>query len=158
MVRFWSIPGSRHLIKTAQDRQHLIKTSRDRRQDTQAEHLPEATSPSKDSTAPRTPILRVPLNCPRDHSIRGYQHPEVDSSRSEQDSYRTSLISNFNSASRTPMIYGVNYAARSSHILNVATTPTPTQTVTEDGSNLSHNQGHNPSNYEENFNVQIMLL
>ena len=41
-----------------------------------------------------------------------------------------SLIFTFNSASRTLLIHRVNYTTRSSHVLNIATAPAPTWTVT----------------------------
>jgi len=47
------------------------------------------------------------------------------------------LIFTFNSASRTPLIHGVGYAARSPHVLNVATAPAPARTVTDSSKNRS---------------------
>jgi len=45
-------------------------------------------------------------------------------------------------------IYGVCYTARSFHVSNVVTTPTPMRTVTESSRNHSHHQGQNPSCYK----------
>ena len=131
VVRFWPTPRSWHVS-------HLVITSRDIRQDLPVEHL-----------------LEVPSNSSRGHSsfqgfclrslfLRGlHGHPEVDSwgwffpLRAMQLHQLTLLIIAFNSANRIPLSHEINYATRSSHILNVATTPTPARTITEGSRILS---------------------
>ena len=98
--------------------------------------------PSEDFTAPRAPYSE---HLPEHHSVVLNVTPSKDTNtlrsifppRARQPQQPTSLIFVFNSASRSPLIHGVSYAARSSYILNIATAPTPVQTITEDNRNHS---------------------
>jgi len=144
VIGFWSTPGSLHVF-------HLIKTAWDKRQNTSAEHLSEVISASEDASTRELLYSECHSTVPRP-----LLHPRISPPGSwffplqaKQLQYPTSLIFAFNSASRTPVIYGVSYTARSSHVLNVTTAPTPGRTVTEDDRNHSRNQGYNPDGYEE---------
>jgi len=154
VVGFWSALGLRHVS-------HLIKTARSRRQDVPANHLLEhyssvfeATS-SESTTAPRTLILWAPPSRSRGNS-----------SRSERDIYNNrphwsshSIQQAFNSTRRTLLIHGVSYAAKSSHILNIATVLL--QRVVTDGSSQQKSPQIIRSIIRElwrNPNVQILQL
>ena len=73
---------------------------------------------------------------PRASPLQNHSFP----SRARQPQQTTSLISAY--------IHEVSYTARSSHISNVATTPTSVQNITVGSGNHSRNQGHNPNHYE----------
>ena len=114
----------------------------------QAKHLPENIA----QPFPRTFLLPKSQPSQGHSSFRGIRCPEDASPFENIATLRpvlpsrvrwllqpTSLVSTY--------IYGVCYAARSSHVSNVATTPTPTRTVTENSRNRSRHQGQNPSYY-----------
>jgi len=101
----------------------------------------EDTPPFEESTAQRTLLLlRNPL--PRGHSsFREHRHSEINPSWARWPQQPTSLISAY--------IHGVCYVVGSSHVLNVATTPTSAQTVIEGSRNHSRNKEHNPDCYKK---------
>ena len=133
-----SAPGSRHIS-------HLIRNSW--RQTTRyvkqifslrtSSCIPEDT-PSEKSTTMM--ILVLPRNLlpllPKASPLQGQSFP----SRARRSHHPTSFISTY--------IHGIRYVARSSHVSNVATTPTSAQTITDGSRNYSRNQGHNLSRYE----------
>ena len=131
------------------------ETPEDRQQGIcQAELLPENVA----QLFPRSLLPRIQR--PRGHSsFRGIHCPEDTPSESvailrsilpvtsKTMQQPTSLISTY--------IHGVHYAARLSHVSNVATTLTSAQTVIEGSRNHSRNHEHNVM---KESHVQIMWL
>jgi len=131
MVNFWPALRSRHVSHVIRNSQRLtigyakqiffLRTH---------PTIIEDTPPSEESTAPRT-LLLPKASPPRDSSFP---------SRARRSQQMTSLISAY--------IHGICYAVRSSHISNIATTPTSVQIVTKSSRNHSRHQGYNPSRCE----------
>ena len=144
MVNFWHASGSRHVS-------HLIRNSKK-----------QTTGYAKQNF-----FLRTSPNCFRGHStFRGINGPE-DTHPSEESTASWTLLllralpfqdQSFRSRARQPQqqislisayIHRVRYVARSSHVSNVATTPTSAQDVTEGSRNHCRNQEHYPGRYEK---------
>ena len=98
---------------------------------------PEDTHPFEKFTASRTLLLPKKLPLQNQSFLFRVRRPQQLSS----------LISDY--------IHGARYAAISSHVSNVATTPASAQAVTWGSRNHSRNQGHN-SGHWKNRNVQII--
>ena len=148
VVRFWPTPGSRHVS-------YLIRITWGRQQDLPVEHPLEAPlsssrghPPSEDSSTRRTPALRVSSE---HHSVfsKSLLLLRTPPTRSRFFPLR---------ARRTPLIHGVNYAARSAHILNIVTAPTPARMVTEGSWDHSPQSRALFEQLWRNSNMQIMRL